>query len=171
MKLIYQVLTTVTLVASAVTALENGVMLGESFGEPHGKKYSDLDLVVPGQSVQSITLRTGKRVDAVVLEIREPSGKTRMLHHGGTGGNKNQTQLAPDEHIVHWEAQWGDDGDRIEYISFTTDKNNTFFGGTETGNVGQGDAPEGYQLGGFFGYCGRELDEAGPIWTSIEPVD
>ncbi|OWZ08766.1 hypothetical protein PHMEG_00018641 [Phytophthora megakarya] len=171
MKFIYQVLATVALAASAVSALENGVLLGETFGGPYGKKYSDLDIVGPGQTVQSITVRSAKRVDAVILEITDASGKAHTLHHGGNGGDKNTLTLSDGEYVNGWEAQWGDDGDRIQYIVFTTNKNNTITGGTATGNSGTDSAPKGYQLGGFIGYCGRELDSAGAIWTSIEPVE
>ncbi|POM71676.1 Hypothetical protein PHPALM_11726 [Phytophthora palmivora] len=169
MKFVYQVLATVVLAASCIAALEEGVRLGESFGEPHGRKYSDLDLVSPAQTVQSISIRSGKRVDAVILEITDPSGQSSTLHHGGQGGDKNTLLLREDEYVTSWEAHWGNDGDRIQYIVFTTNKGNSIKGGKPTGNIGKESAPEGYQLGGFIGYSGRELDQAGAIWTSIKP--
>ncbi|KAG3079439.1 hypothetical protein PI124_g20350 [Phytophthora idaei] len=47
MKSIFQVLAAVALVACGASALENGVLLSETFGGPHGDKYSDLDLISP----------------------------------------------------------------------------------------------------------------------------
>ncbi|OWZ14407.1 hypothetical protein PHMEG_00012122 [Phytophthora megakarya] len=170
MKLICQVLASVLLAIGVVAELDDGVLLGESFGEPHGNKYSDLDLIGPGQTVQSVSIRAAKRVDAVIFEIIDSSGLPSTLHHGGHGGDKTTLLLDEDEYITQWEAQWGDDGDRIEYIAFTTNKGNTISGGTTTGNSGKDRAPKGYQLGGFIGYSGRELDMAGAIWTSIDQV-
>ncbi|POM81614.1 Hypothetical protein PHPALM_392 [Phytophthora palmivora] len=170
MKFIYQVLASAALAASCAAALEEGVILGESFGEPYGDTYSDLDLVGPGQTVESISIRSGKRVDAVIFEITDPSGQSSTLHHGGGGGDKNTLKLGEDEYITSWEAQWGDDGDRIQYIVFTTNKGNSIGGGVPTGNSGKDKAPKGYQLGGFIGCSGRELDQAGAIWTSIKPM-
>ncbi|GMF49651.1 unnamed protein product [Phytophthora lilii] len=74
------------------------------------------------------------------------------------------------------EAHWGekDDHTRIKYIKFTTSKGNTIEGGNPNKRmkgVATAGAPMGYQLGGFFGRSGGELDSVGASWTSIEPVE
>ncbi|EGZ21208.1 hypothetical protein PHYSODRAFT_313515 [Phytophthora sojae] len=46
--------------------------------------------------------------------------------------------------------------------------NNTVSGGTRTTKIGKDTAPEGYQLGGFVGTCGTEVDSVGAIWTRIK---
>ncbi|KUF78268.1 hypothetical protein AM588_10000049 [Phytophthora nicotianae] len=133
MKAIFQVLMTVALGAGVATALENGVQLSQTFGGPHGTKYSDLDIASSGQTVQAITIRTGERVNAVSLDI-----------------TRSHT--------------------RIKYIQFTTSSGKTISGGSPTKDIGKDSAPAGYQLGGFVGTCGKELDSVGAIWTSITPV-
>ncbi|ETI34523.1 hypothetical protein F441_18799 [Phytophthora nicotianae CJ01A1] len=173
MKFIFQVFAAAAFVAGGATALEKGVLLGQTFGGPHGDKFSDLEKVSPGQTVRSITIRSADRIDAVSLEVVDPSGQKTTLYHGGDGGDSNTILLGADEHIIGVQAHWGKyyRKTRIMYIEFTTDKGNTISGGTPTDNVGKDIAPEGYQLGGLAGYCGNELDSLGAIWTSIEPVD
>ncbi|ETI30565.1 hypothetical protein F441_01254 [Phytophthora nicotianae CJ01A1] len=172
MKAIFQVLMTVALGAGVATALENGVQLSQTFGGPHGTKYSDLDIASSGQTVQAITIRTGERVNAVSLDITDPSGQKSTLYHGGGGGDPNTLTLGAGEFITGIEAHWGekDSHTRIKYIQFTTSSGKTISGGSPTKDIGKDSAPAGYQLGGFVGTCGKELDSVGAIWTSITPV-
>ncbi|KAG2987449.1 hypothetical protein JG687_00013525 [Phytophthora cactorum] len=172
MKFIIQALTTMAVVVGGAAALDNGVQMGVTFGGPHGKKYSDLDLASPGQTVRSITIRGNRRVDAVSLDVTDLAGQTTTLYHGGGGGHANTLTLAENEHIIgieaHWDKYYGKT--RVMYVEFTTDAGNTISGGKPVKNIGKDSAPEGYQLGGFVGICGKEIDSVGAIWTSIEPV-
>ncbi|ETO99886.1 hypothetical protein F441_22686 [Phytophthora nicotianae CJ01A1] len=59
---------------------------------------------------------------------------------------------------------------RVKYIKFTTNKGNFIEGGARTDKIETDTAKEGYQLGGFVGRSGDELDLVSVIWTSIEPV-
>ncbi|KAE9005823.1 hypothetical protein PF011_g11868 [Phytophthora fragariae] len=70
------------------------------------------------------------------------------------------------------EAHWGQKSGRtrIFYLSFGTNEGNTVSGGTQTEEKGSVTAPEGYQLGGFFGRDGDNIDLVGVVWTSIEAV-
>ncbi|ETI56110.1 hypothetical protein F441_01260 [Phytophthora nicotianae CJ01A1] len=175
MKLILQVLTTLAFAAGVAAALQDGVQLGVTRGGPHGDAYSDLEIVSPGQTVHSITIRSSDRVDAVGLNVTSPSGQNTILYHGGDGGDKDTRWLAKGEHIVGVEAHWDKyyRKTRLVYIKFTTDKGNEIYGGTKTDDLNKKaseTAPKGFQLGGFVGYSGKELDSMGPIWTSIKPV-
>ncbi|OWY92629.1 hypothetical protein PHMEG_00038293, partial [Phytophthora megakarya] len=172
MKFIFQALTTV-LVAGTAFALEEGIRPGLTFGGPHGTKYSDLDLVEPGQTVQALTIRAGERVNGVGIKFTDTSGIQTPLYHGGRGGDEKTLTLGVGEYITGIEAHWGEKGDhtRIKYISFTTNHNNTLNGGNPTKDIGKEGAPKGYQLGGFIGTSGKELDSVSAIWTSIDPVD
>ncbi|POM57521.1 Hypothetical protein PHPALM_37954 [Phytophthora palmivora] len=161
MKFFYQVLATVALAASVVTALEKGIMLGQTFGGPHGDK--------------AITVRSADRVDGVALDIVDLAGQPSTLEHGGGGGDKITLTLGADEHITGIEVHWGKyyRKTRIMFIQFTTDKGNIIKGGTpqdNTDKIAKENADEGYQLGGFMGFAGHELDSIGAIWTSIQPV-
>ncbi|POM78355.1 Hypothetical protein PHPALM_4123 [Phytophthora palmivora] len=155
MKFIFQVLATVALAASVVTAFDKGIMVGNTFGGPHGDKYSDLDLVDPGQTVKSITVRSADRVDSVSLDVVDSTGQSSTLKHGGDGGDENTLTMGNGEHITGVEG-------------------NSIKGGTpqrDTDNMGKDSASDGYQLGGFAGFAGNELDSVGAIWTNIKPVE
>ncbi|OWZ21247.1 hypothetical protein PHMEG_0004226 [Phytophthora megakarya] len=176
MKFISQVLVfAATLMATGVVAVEKGVILGPTFGGPHGNKYSDVESVGPGQTVQSITIRASDRVDSVSLNVTNLVGKVSALKHGGGGGDKDTLHLGEGEHITGIEVHWGKyyRKTRVMYIQFTTDKGHIIAGGTPQDNIdkiGKDTAWEGYQLGGFVGFAGEELDSVGAIWTSIQPL-
>ncbi|POM61509.1 hypothetical protein PHPALM_29460 [Phytophthora palmivora] len=130
-------------------------------------------MVKSGQKVLSINLRASERVDAVILTVVSPSGEEATLFHGGGGGDlKEPLALTDGEYITSMEAHSGkhEGHTRIKYIKFTTNKGNFIDGGTRTGNIGTDTAREGYQLSGFVGRSGDELDMVGAIWTSIQPV-
>ncbi|POM66749.1 LOW QUALITY PROTEIN: Hypothetical protein PHPALM_17334 [Phytophthora palmivora] len=147
--------------------LPPGVYLGKEFGGPHGYRFTDVDMVKSGQKVVSISIRSHGRVDAVSLDIVLPAGDKNTLYHGGNGGKMNTTALAEGEHITHIEANWG----HTRYIKFTTNLGKVIEGGRRTDSVDVDKAKEGFQLGGFIGRSGDEVDMVGAIWTSIQPVE
>ncbi|KAF1789735.1 Jacalin-like lectin domain [Phytophthora cactorum] len=115
---------------------------------------------------------------AVILTIVNPSGEESTLYHGGRGGVlKTPLALAEGEYITIMEAHTGKHKEhtRVKYIKFTTNLGNFIEGGTWMGynitdQVGTDTAKDGYQLGGFIGRSGDELDRVCAIWTSIKPV-
>ncbi|EGZ09150.1 hypothetical protein PHYSODRAFT_318848 [Phytophthora sojae] len=166
-------LATVALLATSAAALKDGVRLSETFGGPHGNKYTDMDLVAPGQAVKSITIRTGERVNGVGIHFIDLTGKDQYLYHGGGGGDNNTLTLGQNEYVTGIEAHWGEyhSHTRVRFIQFTTSANNTISGGTRATKIGTDTAPEGYQLGGFLGTSGVELDSVAAIWTSINKLN
>ncbi|OWZ03822.1 hypothetical protein PHMEG_00024383 [Phytophthora megakarya] len=174
MKFIYQIVAVATLVvASGVAALKDGVQLGSTFGGHHGDKYSDQDVVDPGQTVQSIAVRAADRGDCVSLDVTNPAGQMSTLEHGGGGGEKETLNLGEDEHITSIEVHWGKyyRKTRVMYIKFTTDQGNSIEGGTPHDSIAKmatENAPVGFQLGGLVGFAGNELDSVGAVWTRID---
>ncbi|KAE9059342.1 hypothetical protein PF007_g30991 [Phytophthora fragariae] len=165
-------LATVALIATGVAALENGIMLSETYGGPHGSEFSDMYFVSPGQVVKSITIRTGERVNGVGINFVDPLGKPHIVYHGSYRGDNNTLTLRKDEYVTSIEAHWGEyhSHTRVRFIEFKTSAGNTISGGTRATKIGKESAIEGYQVGGFFGTDGEELDSVGVIWTSITPV-
>ncbi|OWY99866.1 hypothetical protein PHMEG_00029058 [Phytophthora megakarya] len=172
MKFIYQILATVALMALA-TALEGGVYVGPEAGGPHGHVFSDVDQVKPDQRVLQLKLNANDRVDALDLKIELPAKHTTSLIHGGRGGYPKTLYLAKGEHIVAMEWHTGKHygRTRVKYIKFTTDLGNSVEGGRKTGSVWTDIAKKGYQLGGFVGRSGTEIDQIGAIWTRIAVDD
>ncbi|KAG2844908.1 hypothetical protein PC113_g18307 [Phytophthora cactorum] len=146
-------------------------LLSESFGGPHGDQFSDQSSVKSGQKVKSLTLHIGNRCHGLELQIAEPVAAS--FAHGGEGGNYKTLTLREDEYITSMEAHWGkkDDRTRIFYLSFGTNFGITVSGGTKTDTKNSVSAPVGYQLGGFFGRDGDEIDLIGVVWSSIEVVE
>ncbi|KAJ8525733.1 hypothetical protein ON010_g15381 [Phytophthora cinnamomi] len=169
MKFLAQTLTAAALLASGVVALRDGIMISETYGGPHGDKYSDMDKVSPGQKVKSITIRTGERVNGVGINFVSPEGTPNDLYHGGGGGDGNTLTLGEGEYVTGIEAHWGEyhSHTRVRFIQFTTNMNHSISGGTRATKIGADHAEPGYQLGGFFGTDGKELDSVGAIWTRI----
>ncbi|GMF37252.1 unnamed protein product [Phytophthora lilii] len=119
------------------------------------------------QILASVALMSSNHF-ATALDIGVVLSKTIGGPHGGS---PNTLTLGDGEYITGMEAHYGekDDHTRIKYIKFTTNKGNTVEGGNPDKKMKGAEtdsAPMGYQLGGFFGRCGNELDSVGAIWTS-----
>ncbi|ETM41304.1 hypothetical protein L914_12916 [Phytophthora nicotianae] len=175
MKSTPQVLAAMAMVVVGTAALQEGIIIGKTFGGPHGDEYSDYHLVTADQMVHCLTIRFADRVDAVSLNVTDPAGQKTTFYHGGEDGDPKTHCLADNEHFTGYQAHWGKyyRKTRLMYVEFTTDKGETISGGTPTddsGSKGKDTAPSGYQLGGFVGYSGNELDSMGAIWTRIKPV-
>ncbi|EGZ21223.1 hypothetical protein PHYSODRAFT_299049 [Phytophthora sojae] len=161
------------LVASGSAELPDGVILTETHGGPHGNAYSDVGVVKPGQVVKAITVRSGKRVNGVGLTIE---GLPEPVYHGGHGGSKDTRTLAKGEIVTSMEVHWDEQHShtRVFFINFTTNFNNSIFGGTpmiDSSLIAKDTADDGYQLGGFSGYAGKELDSVAALWTRINADD
>ncbi|MFF7984379.1 jacalin-like lectin [Streptomyces sp. NPDC007901] len=137
--------------------------LSEQFGGPHGDYYQDIDKVAAGARATSISLRSGSRVDQVGITLAD--GTT--LTHGGTGGTASSLTLGSSEYVTTAYLCEGvkDSHTRIFYAKFTTNLGNTLAGGTTTSDCVTRTAPSGWQIAGFHGRSGDELDKVGFIYT------
>ncbi|KAG6584966.1 Vps9-Ankyrin repeat-containing protein [Phytophthora cinnamomi] len=165
----HKAVTMAALVATGAADLPKGVYLTETYGGPHGDAYSDVGRVFAGQVVKSITVCSGDRVDGVGLEVE---GLSDQLYHGGRHGSTNTRTLATGENVISMEVHWDkhDSHTRIFFVNFTTSLGNSIVGGTpvpDPNHKAKVAAQRGYQLGGFVGYAGRELDSVGALWTQI----
>ncbi|KAG3116780.1 hypothetical protein PI125_g4341 [Phytophthora idaei] len=142
--------------------------LSNAFGGPHGTYFTDLGLVEPGQPVSSITIRGARRVDAVTLEVSDPTEST--LSHGDTGGTTKKLALQAGEYINSMEVHWNkkDGNTFIFYLKLGTSKGRSVAHGTTTGKRAVVKAPKGFQLNGFYG---RSSDDGiaglGAIFTKL----
>uniref|UniRef100_M4B4H8 Jacalin-type lectin domain-containing protein n=1 Tax=Hyaloperonospora arabidopsidis (strain Emoy2) TaxID=559515 RepID=M4B4H8_HYAAE len=151
----------------ALSASDDSVQLSESFGGRHGTDFSDQVSVVAGQTIGSITIRANERVDGVSLEVLGSSA-TRFSH-GGSGGKEHVLKLGEQEHITSMEAHWDEENGRTQifYLSFGSSAGKTVSAGPKTNDKQTVIAPEGFQLGGFFGRGGDKIDTLGAIWSRI----
>jgi hypothetical protein len=137
--------------------------LSDQFGGPHGDYYNDIGSVPAGARASTIALRAGSRVDQ--LSVTLANGTT--LAHGGTGGTASSLTLGSTEYVTTAYLCQGvkDDRTRIFYAKFTTNLGRTLAGGTTTSDCVTRTAPTGWQIAGFHGRSGDEVDKIGFIYT------
>ncbi|MER6128019.1 jacalin-like lectin [Streptomyces sp. NPDC001795] len=137
--------------------------LSDQFGGPHGDYYNDIDSVPAGARATGISLRSGSRVDQIGVTLSD--GTT--LAHGGTGGTASSLTLGSGEYVTSaqlCEGQYSGHT-RIFYAKFTTNLGNSLAGGTTTSDCVTRTAPSGWQIAGFHGRSGDEVDKIGFIYT------
>lgn len=137
--------------------------LSDQFGGPHGDYFDDIDAVPAGGHATTVALRSGARVDRMSLTL---AGGT-TLTHGGTGGTASSLTLGSDEYVTSaYLCQGQTDGhSRIFYARFTTNLGRALAGGTTTSDCVTRTAPSGWQIAGFHGRSGDEVDKIGFIYT------
>ncbi|WP_327699744.1 jacalin-like lectin [Streptomyces sp. NBC_00459] len=137
--------------------------LSDQFGGPHGDYYNDIDAVPAGARATTVALRAGSRVDQ--LSVTLANGTT--LAHGGTGGTASSLTLGSTEYVTTAYLCQGvkDDRTRIFYAKFTTNLGRTLAGGTTTSDCVTRTTPSGWQIAGFHGRSGDEVDKIGFIYT------
>lgn len=141
----------------------NSLILSDRFGGPHGIAYNDLSVLPDNPKVDQVVLRAGSRVDNIGIVLA--SGIE--LTHGGDGGNQSSLSLRSGEFLGSLEVCSGkkDDHTRIFYAKFTTSFGRTLSGGTATADCTEFSAPQGWQIAGFHGRAGSELDKVGVIYV------
>jgi hypothetical protein len=145
--------------------LNSTLRASDFFGGPHGTAYNDADNLPSTVSPRTLTLRGASRLDAVSLT--HDGGTT--LSHGGTGGTATSLTLASGEHLTSVKLTQGqkDDRTRIFSAAFTTDKGRTLSSGTATSDTKTFTAPSGWQIVGFTGRSGDEIDKLGVLYAPI----
>ncbi|MEY9995252.1 endonuclease/exonuclease/phosphatase (EEP) superfamily protein YafD [Streptomyces sp. V4I8] len=145
--------------------LNPALKASDFFGGPHGTAFNDADDLPASVSPRTLTLRGGSRLDAVSLTH---DGGT-ALTHGGTGGTATSLTLASGEHLTAVKLTQGqkDGRTRIFSASFTTDKGRTLSAGTATSDTKTFTAPSGWQIAGFTGRAGDEVDKLGVLYAPV----
>ncbi|XVV00659.1 jacalin-like lectin [Actinosynnema sp. CA-248983] len=144
--------------------LNPALSLSDAFGGPHGTPFTDVATVPLAQRVTGVGIRTGSRVDQVSLSYAGTS-----FTHGGSGGTAQHLALAAGEHLksVTLHSAQRDGHTRIFRVGFTTNTGRTLTGGTETASSVTYTAPAGWQIAGFHGRSGAEVDSLGVIYTRV----
>jgi endonuclease/exonuclease/phosphatase family metal-dependent hydrolase len=145
--------------------LNSSLKASDFFGGPHGTAFNDADDLPAKPAPRTLTLRGGARLDAVSLT--HDGGTT--LTHGGTGGTAAFLTLAAGEHLTSVKLTQGqkDGRTRLFSASFTTDRNRTLSAGTVTSDAKTFTAPSGWQIAGFTGRAGDEIDKLGVVYAPI----
>lgn len=136
---------------------------GDQFGGPHGTAFNDAGNLPATPAPRTLTLRGDSRLDAVSLTL---SGGT-TLGHGGSGGTPASLTLGSGEHLTSVTLSRGQKDGRTRLFSaaFTTDTGRTVSAGTPTSDTATYTAPAGWQIVGFTGRAGDEIDKLGVIYA------
>ncbi|KAE8373409.1 Endonuclease/exonuclease/phosphatase [Aspergillus bertholletiae] len=147
--------------------LSDSVRQSDLFGGPHGTWFNDISSVPSSSKGQNkpskITLRGENRVDSVGLTLTSGQSYT----HGGTGGTASELTLAANEFWTQVKLCQGkyNNHTRIFYILATTSAGNTISTGKTTDDCKEFTAPDAWQIVGFYGRDGDEVDELGFIYA------
>ncbi|MET8150851.1 jacalin-like lectin [Actinoplanes sp. NPDC049668] len=144
-------------------ALNPDLSLSDATGGPHGTPFTDVAAVPLGGRVAQVGIRAGSRVDQVSLT---PDGAAAFVHGGG-GGTAQSLTLAAGEYLttatVHTGVRSGQT--RVFGIRFATSAGRVLSGGTFTSTSVTYQAPAGWQISGFHGRSGAEVDKVGFVYT------
>ncbi|GHG88976.1 jacalin-like lectin [Streptomyces lanatus] len=145
--------------------LNSSLKASDFFGGPHGTAFNDADDLPATPAPRTLTLRGASRLDA--LSLTHADGTT--LTHGGTGGTATSLTLGSGEHLTAVKLTQGqkDGRTRIFSASFTTDKGRTLSSGTATSDTRTFTAPSGWQIVGFTGRAGDEIDKLGVVYAPV----
>jgi endonuclease/exonuclease/phosphatase family metal-dependent hydrolase len=140
-------------------SLNDRLRASDEFGGPHGTPFTDVAAAAGGTVPRAVTLRGGSRLDAVTLAVR----------HGGTGGADSTLRLAAGEHLVGITLSQGkyNNQTRIFSARLVTDRGNAVSAGKATGDTVTHTAPSGWQIVGFTGRAGDEIDKLGVLFAPI----
>lgn len=137
--------------------------LSDQFGGPHGDFFTDVDDLDAGDAARVLRLRGGSRVDFIGATLTDGT----VLAHGGSGGTLAELTMNAGEYPVslHVCSAQHDGRTRIFYARFTTNTGRTLATGTTTSSCVTYTAPTGWQIAGFHGRAGAELDKVGAVYT------
>jgi len=141
----------------------SGFQASDQFGGPHGGYFTDLDRIPVTGHAAALGLRAGARVDQVSLTRTDGT----VLSHGGTGGTASRLTLGAGEYPVSAYLCRGtyNGNTRIFYARLITNLGNTLAGGARTPDCVTRTAPPGWQIAGFHGRAGDEVDKIGLFYT------
>ncbi|KAH8810027.1 endonuclease exonuclease phosphatase family protein [Hyaloscypha sp. PMI_1271] len=133
------------------------------WGGPHGNWFNDLESLPTTPKASVLSFRGGSRLDSVGLTLT--SGTT--LTHGGTGGTAASLTLGSSEYWVTAKLCQGQKSGQTRnfYILATTSLGRTLAAGTSTTDCATFSAPSGWQIVGFMGQDGDEMDQLAFIYA------
>ncbi|ORY64314.1 endonuclease/Exonuclease/phosphatase [Pseudomassariella vexata] len=134
-------------------------------GGPHGTWFSDVPALAsiskPKASV--LTFSGANRLDSVGVKLTDGTTFT----HGGTGGNVATLTLGSSEYWTSAKLCQGSYNDQTRnfYILATTSSGKTLSSGTATSDCATFTAPSGWQIVGFVGQDGDEMDQLAFVYA------
>ncbi|KAL1886972.1 hypothetical protein Cpir12675_006793 [Ceratocystis pirilliformis] len=136
------------------------------FGAPHGQVWFNDATTIASKGNRPkaavIGFSGGRRLDKVAVTLSDET----LFEHGGKGGKWKKITLAVDEFWTKVDLCQGmkEGKTRIFYIKATTSKNQILEVGKSSDTCTTYVAPSGFQILGFVGQSGDEIDQLGVIY-------
>ncbi|KAH7139653.1 endonuclease/Exonuclease/phosphatase [Dactylonectria estremocensis] len=135
-------------------------------GGPHGDWFSDLPTLSSYSTVSKpakLTFAGGSRLDSVSVTLKDGT----VLSHGGSGGTASSLTLGTSEYWTSAKLCQGQKSGqtRIFYIAATTSAGKSVTAGTSTSDCVTFTAPTGWQIVGFVGQDGDEIDQIALVYA------
>lgn len=142
-----------------------GRRTGDDPEEQAGREFSD-EATREGSKIVEVRLRHGRLIDSIQLVCEIPDGERHELPaHGGGGGQLSVFTLDRDEFLTGISGTYGASVDTIRL--HTNKQTSAPFGGANTSGGPANylyEAPEGYEIVGFWGRSGDMIDAIGIIF-------
>jgi hypothetical protein len=135
------------------------------WGGEQGRSFDDIALLPSDPAPRTLGLRAGSRVDEIGLTL----SNGWVLSHGGTGGTLRTLALTGSEYlksIYLCSGLYGGET-RIFHARLTTSANATLSGGNSTATCTTYTAPGNWQIVGFHGRSGANVDKLGVIYAPV----
>lgn len=148
-----------------IYSLSTKFRLSDPWGGPHGDAFNDTGVLPDDAVVRKLVISAGSRVDRVETVL----DNGYIMSHGGTGGAETSLMLGQGEYLSSMQLCAGKKNDRtrVAYARFTTNWERVLSGGTTTGDCTTFTAPSGYQIAGFHGRAGDEVDKLGAVYVPL----
>lgn len=135
------------------------------FGGDHGAWFSDAPALAASSKPKAATLtfRGGSRLDSVGVTLADST----VLRHGGSGGTEVSLALGASEYWTEAQLCKGTKLGKIRnfYIRAATSEGRTLAAGTATADCATFVAPDGWQIVGFAGQDGNEMDQLAFVYA------
>lgn len=149
-------------------AANPAVQLSSAFGGSGGTAFNQLHYLPAQAALTEVAISSGSRVDGLRLTFSNGI----VLSAGGVSSSGFQAlSLSPGEYIAQVTLSKGmrNGGERIFYLSVTTNLGRSLSGGVQTASSQTFTAPAGWKVAGFFGKAADELDRLGVIYKPSLP--
>lgn len=129
----------------------------------YGTWFNDLESIPSRPKASVLSFRGGSRLDSVGMTLTDGSAFT----HGGTGGTAATLMLGTSEYWLSAKLCQGQKNGETGnfYTMATTSAGKTLSAGTSTSDCATFSAPLGWQIIGFLGQAGDEVDQLAFIYA------